>query len=68
MEIPYQDLSQETLRTLIETFVMREGTDYGHQDFDLDTKVDEIIAQLKKKTIVIVFDVETESFNLKPKK
>lgn len=29
MLIPWQDLSPETLENLIESFVLREGTDYG---------------------------------------
>ena len=65
MEIPYQDLNPQTLRTLIETFVMREGTDHGHQDYSIDSKVDQILKQLKRKEVVIFFDPETESFTIK---
>ena len=65
MEIPYQDLNPQTLRTLIETFVMREGTDYGHRDHSIDSKVDQVLKQLKRKEVVILFDPETESFTIR---
>ena len=32
MLIPWQDLSPETLENLIESFVLREGTDYGEHE------------------------------------
>ncbi len=39
MIIPYQMLSPEALRGVIEAFITREGTDYGAQEVALDTKV-----------------------------
>ena len=30
--IPYQELSAEALRGVIESFVLREGTDYGQHE------------------------------------
>ena len=30
--IPWQELEVATLENLIETFVLREGTDYGEQE------------------------------------
>ena len=64
MEIPYQDLNPQTLRALIETFVMREGTDHGHHDYSIDSKVEQVLKQLKRKEVVILFDPETESFTI----
>ena len=34
MLIPWQDLSPETLENLIESFVLREGTDYGEHEHE----------------------------------
>ncbi|SPZ01389.1 Uncharacterised protein family (UPF0270) [Proteus mirabilis] len=39
MIIPWQELSTETLDNLIESFVLREGTDYGMQEKTLEQKV-----------------------------
>ncbi len=67
MLIPPNQLSQEALRGLIEEFVTREGTDYGHIDYHLSAKVDQVKAQLEKGDIVIIFDSTTESINLMTK-
>lgn len=32
MIIPWQELTPETLENLIESYVLREGTDYGAQE------------------------------------
>ena len=67
MEIPYQKIPQELLVRLIESFVMREGTDYGHSDYSLNAKVDKVMSQLRQKKVVVTFDQETETFNIVPK-
>ena len=64
MEIPYRELPEETLRRLIESFVLREGTDYGHSDHSLEDKVERVKRQLSTGAVVIVFDPETESVNI----
>ena len=38
MLIPWQDLSPETLENLIESFVLREGTDYGEHERTLESR------------------------------
>jgi uncharacterized protein YheU (UPF0270 family) len=40
------DLEPETLRTVIESFVLREGTDYGIHETSLGTKVAQVLLQL----------------------
>lgn len=55
MIIPYTELTEETLQALIEEFVTREGTEYGEQDIALETKVQQILRQLQKKEIFIVY-------------
>ena len=64
MEIPYTELSGEALRGLIEEFISREGTDYGHQEFSLDEKIAAVMRQLQAREIILTFDAETESCNL----
>ena len=47
MLIPWQDLSPETLENLIESFVLREGTDYGEHERTLEQKVSDVKRQLQ---------------------
>ncbi len=67
MLIPPSELSHDALSGLIEEFVTREGTDYGHVDYNLEAKVDQVKAQLEQGDIVIIFDSTTESVNLMTK-
>ena len=53
MIIPWQDLAPETLDNLIESFVLREGTDYGEQERSLEQKVNDVKRQLKSGDVVL---------------
>jgi uncharacterized protein YheU (UPF0270 family) len=64
MIIPYETISAETLQSLVESFVLREGTDYGEVEFSLQEKVDAIIAQLAAGDVVIEYSEEHESVNI----
>jgi uncharacterized protein YheU (UPF0270 family) len=59
--VPHAELSPETLRAVIESFVLREGTDYGEHEFSLDQKVDKVRRQLERGEAQILFDPATES-------
>ncbi|HUR35085.1 MAG TPA: YheU family protein [Vicinamibacterales bacterium] len=58
------DLEPDTLRAVIESFVLREGTDYGLHETSLDTKVAQVMKQLRRGEAQITFDPATESVNL----
>ena len=64
MEIPYQQLSVDALRALIEEFVSRDGTDYGEQEVSLERKVNQVEELLRKGSATIVFDSRTESCDI----
>ena len=66
VRIPMQSLSEETLRSLVESFVNREGTDYGRVERSFETKVADVMRQLERGEAEIVFDPETESANIVP--
>ena len=66
VEIPVEALSAEALRGLIESFVGREGTDYGERERSLEEKVADVRRQLERGEARIVFDPETESVNIVP--
>jgi len=55
VEVPYRELSAEALRGLAESFVLREGTDYGERTYELEHKVEHVLDQLARGDAVIVF-------------
>lgn len=61
VKIPYEQLSPEALHGVIEEFVTRDGTDYGEVEMPLETKMAQVLTQIKSGKVVIVFDQETES-------
>ena len=66
VEIPYAELSAEALRGVVESFVLREGTDYGPTEVPFDTKVGQVLQQLRRGEARIVFDPLTESVDILP--
>jgi uncharacterized protein len=62
--VPYTDLTPELLHAVIESYVLREGTDYGEKEFSLEDKVAHVIKQLKRGDAHIVFDPETETVSI----
>jgi uncharacterized protein YheU (UPF0270 family) len=44
--------------------VLREGTDYGAQEVDFETKVEQVRRQLERREAEIVFDQNTESIDI----
>jgi uncharacterized protein YheU (UPF0270 family) len=64
IEVPHTELSAQLLQAVIESFVLREGTDYGEREFSLEDKVAKVIAQLKRGEAKIIFDPETDSVTI----
>jgi uncharacterized protein YheU (UPF0270 family) len=62
--VPHTELGSDLLRAVIESFVLREGTDYGEREFSLDQKVARVIRQLERGEAQIVFDPDTESVGI----
>ena len=62
--VPHTELSEEALRGVVESFVLREGTDYGEREFSLDQKVDHVLRQLRRGEARIVFDPATETIDI----
>ena len=58
------DLEPETLRAVIESFVLREGTDYGVHETSLEDKVAQVLIQLRRGEAHITFEPATESINV----
>jgi uncharacterized protein len=66
VEIAYTELSDEALRAVIESFVLREGTEYGAADFSLEQKVAQVRRQLERKEARIVFDPISATVDVVP--
>lgn len=64
VQVAPDELRPETLRSLIESFVNREGTDYGWRERSLEQKVADVMRQLEAGDAVIVYDPEDESINI----
>ena len=65
IEVPTAELAPETLQALVESFVLREGTDYGVQEVTLASKVAQVLRQLRRGEARIVFDPATESVDIR---
>ena len=61
MKIPHQQLSPDTLNSVVEEFITRNGTDYGDHEISLEKKVQQVIGQLEREDAVIVFDPTSET-------
>ena len=66
VEVPLDALSEAALDAVIESFVNREGTDYGARERGFEEKVADVRRQLERGEAQIVFDPETESVNIVP--
>jgi uncharacterized protein len=58
------NLDRDTLRAVVESFVLREGTDYGVHETSLEDKVAQVLIQLRRGDAHITFDPATESINV----
>lgn len=62
--VPYERLARDVLYALIEAFVLREGTDYGLQEYSLEQKIEQVHRQLKSGRVCVVFDPMSESTSI----
>ncbi len=62
--VPHSALSAELLRAVVESFVLREGTDYGVREHSLEAKVAHVVLQLERGEAQVVYDPQTESVGI----
>ncbi len=67
VEVPVSMLSADALRGVVESFVLREGTDYGAREFTHEEKVAQVLAALARDEARIFFDPATDSVTLRLK-
>jgi len=64
MKIPYDQLDPKTLQSVIEAFVLREGTDYGENEFTLEEKIEHVMEQLQQGKVYLTFDEKSKTCNI----
>ncbi|MFT7558705.1 MAG: hypothetical protein ACI93R_000604 [Flavobacteriales bacterium] len=65
MIIPPQSITAEILDNILEEFITREGTDYGHEELGLEQKMNILRPQVLAGKVLIVFDDVLQSVDLR---
>jgi uncharacterized protein len=64
VEVPHTALDPDVLRAVIESFVLREGTDYGERELALEDKVARVRRLLERGEARIIFDPRGETVDI----
>jgi hypothetical protein len=62
--VPFEQIPKDLLDKLLDSFISREGTDYGEIELTIEEKRDRLKSLLKQKEVFIAYDGESETFNL----
>lgn len=62
--IPYDSLAPDTLETILDDIVSRDGTDYGDYELSVAQKRQQAMQSLKKGEAVLLFDTESETIKM----
>jgi uncharacterized protein YheU (UPF0270 family) len=66
IEIPLDRVNPDTLQKMVEEFVTREWSELSDSGFTLEEKVGQVMQQLKDNRAKIVFEIQTETWNIIP--
>ena len=66
IQVPIQRLATDVLNALLEEFASRDGTDYGERELSLGEKVANLRWQLEQGELQILFESESEQWDLLP--
>ena len=64
--VPWDSIQPDTLRNLVAEFVSREWSDLSDAGVSLDTKVDQVLKQLRLGQAKVVFDLAAKTCNIIP--
>ena len=64
--VPPGRLPADILQSLLEEYASRDGTDYGEREFTLDEKVGALRGQLDCGDLKILYDSDSEAWDLVP--
>ena len=60
IEINPSQLKKETLMSLVESYILQEGTDYGEVEYSLEEKTEMVLKQIKNKKAWLIYDLKSE--------
>ena len=66
MRIPIDQIDPQTLTSIIEAFVLKEGTDYGSNEVGLADKIEQVKTQLENGNAILVYSELYETVNIVP--
>lgn len=64
MLIPWMDLDEDTLKNIAQSFVLREGTDYGAEELQMEVKVEQVLEQIKSGEALIIYSESEETVDI----
>lgn len=64
VEVPHDQLTADALRRVVESFILREGTDYGERDVPHETKVAQVMRRLQRGEARIMYDPVTSTVDI----
>jgi uncharacterized protein YheU (UPF0270 family) len=64
IKVPYDRISPDTLRKMIQEFVTRDGADWADAGGTLEEKVEQVLRHLWNKKVNIVFDLTSQTANI----
>jgi uncharacterized protein len=64
LAVPHTALAPDILRAVIESLVLREGTDYGERELTLDDKVARVMMLLERGEAKILFHSESATVDI----
>lgn len=67
IEVPVRRLAPDVLSSLLEEFASRDGTDYGERELSLAEKVANLQRQLEARKLALLFESESEQWDLVPR-
>ena len=67
MIIPWQELAEDTLINIVESVILREGTDYGSHEQTFEQKKKALLNEIRQGRAVIVWSELHESIDIKNK-
>ncbi|MDG2273449.1 MAG: YheU family protein [Halioglobus sp.] len=64
--VPFDRLQAEVLQALLEDYATRNGTDYGERELTTQEKVQQLQRQLSAGELQILYDADSEQWDLVP--
>ena len=67
VRVPWERIPESQQRAIVESVVLREGTDYGLNERSFESKVKALMEMLRRGDTILTYDPTLDSFNVVPK-